>query len=307
MADLTARADRAFVQRDFEIAVDLYTQAISMSPNDAVLFSLRSEAYMRLRNFTEALADAERAMALDPSLYMSYFQKGNACFHLEDYRTARAVLEAGSFRVPGNAKFIHLIKECDERIAERCGDILNRPLVKTSTQVVPLEGGRESGIKFYQEGEEVVVTILAKGIAAENVAVHFGEQSLSVFIDVPGEVAYRFEPRLFGKIAPEKCRYEVLPSKIEVHLAKAEPLIWPSLDSADPLKVAVVSGTGSQGPSSSSSKRKRVDSDIIQAQVTEVAFQGADAIQQKGENLGGDAAARAVTGRWRSKAPKKGS
>lgn len=55
MADLKARADQAALDNDFEIAVDLYTQAISMSPNDAVLFTRRSGAYMRLRNFTGTL------------------------------------------------------------------------------------------------------------------------------------------------------------------------------------------------------------------------------------------------------------
>ncbi|KAB2603425.1 TMV resistance protein N-like [Pyrus ussuriensis x Pyrus communis] len=84
--------------------------------------------------------------------------------------------------------------------------------------------------EFYQKPEEVVVTIFAKGIPAKDVNVEFGEQILSVSIDVAGEDAYYFEPRLFGKIIPEKCRIDVLSTKVEIRLAKAEPLHWTSLE-----------------------------------------------------------------------------
>ncbi|CAL5414872.1 unnamed protein product [Camellia sinensis] len=47
--------------------------------------------------------------------------------------------------------------------------------------------------------KEVVVTIFAKGVPAKNVSINFGEQILSVTLDVPGEKKYHFQPRLFGK------------------------------------------------------------------------------------------------------------
>ncbi|KAK1409119.1 hypothetical protein QVD17_35644 [Tagetes erecta] len=60
--------------------------------------------------------------------------------------------------------------------------------------------------EFYQKPDEVVVMILP----ANNVSVSYGEQILSVTIDVPGagEDSYNFQPRLFGKIVPTKCRYD---------------------------------------------------------------------------------------------------
>nr|XP_028965250.1 uncharacterized protein LOC103446284 [Malus domestica] len=116
--------------------------------------------------------------------------------------------------------------------------------------------------EFYQKPEEVVVTIFAKGIPAKDVNVDFGEQILSVSIDVAGEDTYYFQPRLFGKIMPEKCRFDVLSTKVEIRLAKAEPLHWTSLefseDNSVPLRVSspVV---GASSPYYPSPKRKRVD------------------------------------------------
>ena len=56
--------------------------------------------------------------------------------------------------------------------------------------------------EFYQKPDEVVVTIFAKGIPHECVSV---EQILSVTINAPGKDAYHFQPRLFGKIIPNKA------------------------------------------------------------------------------------------------------
>ncbi|XP_039155870.1 uncharacterized protein LOC120287213 [Eucalyptus grandis] len=70
--------------------------------------------------FAESLADAEKAIHLDPSMHMAYFRKGKACYQLEDYQTAKAALEFGSCQVPGNAIFMKWIKQCDELIADAC-------------------------------------------------------------------------------------------------------------------------------------------------------------------------------------------
>lgn len=83
---------------------------------------------------------------------------------------------------------------------------------------------------YFQEADRVVLTIYSRGIPATSAVVDFGEQILSVRIDVPGEDTYHFQPRLFQKIIPSKCKYEVLPAKVEIHLAKAERLYWPSLE-----------------------------------------------------------------------------
>ncbi|KAJ6369405.1 hypothetical protein OIU76_027776 [Salix suchowensis] len=85
--------------------------------------------------------------------------------------------------------------------------------------------------EFYQKPEEVVVSIFAKGIQASWVTADFGEQTLSVSIEVPGEDGYHFQPRLFGKIKPDECKYNILSTKVEFRLAKAEPgLHWASLE-----------------------------------------------------------------------------
>ncbi|KAI4383143.1 hypothetical protein MLD38_009018 [Melastoma candidum] len=298
--DLEQKAKEAFIDDHFELAVDLYTQAIAISPANPELFADRAQANLKLRDFTQAVADANKAIELDNSMPKAYLRKGSACFELEEYQTAKAALEKGASLAPSDARFTSLIRKCEERVAES-GEVLNQPpekltpcaASKDSNQSLPKVPKPEAPIstvkpkyrhEFYQKPEEVVVTIFAKGIPASDVSVDFGEQILSVTINVPGEDAYHFQPRLFGKIKPEKCRYEVLLTKIEIRLAKVEAVNWVSLEfssSAIPRKLNVVSGNAAQRPTYPSSKPKRVDWDKLEAQVKK---------EEKDEKLDGDAA-----------------
>ncbi|KAG2700560.1 hypothetical protein I3843_06G003900 [Carya illinoinensis] len=277
-SDLESKAREAFIDDHFELAEQLYSQAIALNPTRAELFADRAQANLKLNNFTEAVADANRAIEMDPSLAKAYLRKGSACFNLEEYQTAKAALETGASLAPGDARFTNLLKECDQWIAKSF-----QPVDDLSNQVTPTVAKPKYRHEFYQKPEEVVVTILAKGIPAENVSVDFGEQILSVSIDVPGEDAYHFQHRLFGKIIPSNCRHDVLSTKVEVRLAKAEPIHWTTLEfsnaSTVPQRVNA-SVIGSQRPAYPSSKPKK-DWDKIEADVKK---------EEKDEKLDGDAA-----------------
>ncbi|XP_072999311.1 protein SGT1 homolog [Typha latifolia] len=305
--DLEKKAKEAFVDDNFELAADLYTQALDIDPRNADLYADRAQANIKLENYTEAVADANRAIQLDPSMTKAYLRKGTACMKLEEYQTAKTALEAGLALAPGESRFTRLIRECDERIAEETINLSKRPLptppstvsppnlttenVKDSRSqnIVPLQSAVTTSKPkfrhdFYNSVTDVVLTIFAKGIPAKDVSIEFGEQILSVAIDIPGGEKYHFQPRLFGKIIPEKCRYEVLPSKIEIRLAKAEATTWTYLEFSDkksvPQKITNIPARQSQRPSYPSSKTK-VDWDKLEAEVKR---------EEKEEKLDGDAA-----------------
>ncbi|CBI22624.3 protein SGT1 homolog isoform X2 [Vitis vinifera] len=300
-SDLEIRAGKAFIDDHFELAVDLYTQAIEINPNHAELYVERSQANIKLNNFTEAVADANRAIELDPSMSKAFLRKGTACMKLEEYQTAKAAFETGASLAPGDSRFTNLIKECEECIAEETDGLPKQSVVPAPEAVespetvvaaeevhqVPMVTASKPKYRheYYQKPQEVVVTIFAKGVPDENVVVDFGEQILSVSIDVPGDVAYHFQPRLFGKIIPDKCRYEVLSTKIEIRLAKAEEIHWTSLEFSKentvPQRINVSTSVASQRPTYPSSKTRMVDWDKLEAQVKK---------EEKEEKLDGDAA-----------------
>ncbi|KAK8657231.1 hypothetical protein V6N13_035482 [Hibiscus sabdariffa] len=299
---LETKAKEAFIDDHFELALHFYSQAIEQNPNQAELYADRAQANIKLNNLPEAVADANKAIELDPSMSKAYLRKATACMKLEEYQTAKAALEAGAALAPGESRFSKLIKECEERIAAETGELPMQTQEEVTTNVVPVkELSSDKGLpgpvtvaaqakpsyrhEFFQKPEEVVVTIFAKGIPRECVEVNYGEQILSVAINAPGKAAYHFQPRLFGKIIPDKCRYDVLATKIEIRLAKAEPVHWTSLEysreAVVPQRINVSSVAANQRPAYPSSKPKRVDWDKIEAQVKK---------EEKDEQLDGDAA-----------------
>ncbi|WOL12531.1 hypothetical protein Cni_G21298 [Canna indica] len=90
-------------------------------------------------------------------------------------------------------------------------------------------------------------------------------------------------PLLWVAIIPEKCRYLVLSTKVEIRLSKAEAITWTSLEyneNAVPPKINTLPAATSHKPSYPSSKSK-VDWDKLEAEMKK---------QEKEEKLEGDAA-----------------
>ncbi|KAE9459504.1 hypothetical protein C3L33_08525, partial [Rhododendron williamsianum] len=365
--DLANQAREAFVDDDFRSAVDLYTQAIDLNPRSADLYAERAQANIKLDNFTEAVADANKAIEIDPSMAKAYLRKGKgekrqdegssmgmgifdgsddvcwpmirywkaelwrrgvvvngiACFKLEEYHTAKAALEKGASLLQNDSRFSKLISECDERIAAESSD-LTRSLTPEVTSIAAqssdksvgnleeAEEGRSESCQrkevepanqsiasyvdcdflnrhaYYQKPEEVVVSIFAKGVPAKSVSIDYGEQILSIMIDVPGEDKYHFQPRLFGKVVPDKCRFEVLSTKVEIRLVKAEAINWPSLEYSKEVAVPHVNVSPAlKTPSYPSSKPRTKDWDKLAAQVKK---------EEKEEKLDGDAAVNKLFG-----------
>ncbi|CAN1751455.1 Protein SGT1 homolog B [Linum perenne] len=270
-SDLEKKAKEAFIDDHFQLAADLYSQAIDLSPNSPELFVDRAQANIKLGNFTEAVSDANKAIQLDSSIARAYLRKGIACMKLEEYQTAKAALDAGVSLAPNDQKsrFTNLIKECEDRIA--------------GMHVLLVSFFPTTWHDFYQKPEEVVVTIFAKGVPADRVTVDFGEQILSVRIDFPEEDAYHLQHRLFGKIVPASCKYIVLSTKVEIRLAKAEPIHWTSLEYQETSVVRRVDTSSAEvvkRPAYPSSKLTKVDWDKLEAQVKQ---------EEKDEKLDGDA------------------
>ena len=64
MATLKEQGTKAFQQKDFANAVELYTQALAENSSDHTILGNRSAANYQLKKYDEALADAEQCITL---------------------------------------------------------------------------------------------------------------------------------------------------------------------------------------------------------------------------------------------------
>ncbi|KAI0521428.1 small glutamine-rich tetratricopeptide repeat-containing protein 2-like protein [Xylaria bambusicola] len=89
--DLKAQGNKAMTSKDYANAIELYSQALSLYPGNAIFLSNRAAAYSAARDHESARADAEAAVTADPKYTKGWSRLGLARFALGD---ARGSMEA---------------------------------------------------------------------------------------------------------------------------------------------------------------------------------------------------------------------
>jgi stress-induced-phosphoprotein 1 len=98
MSDANALKDqgnKAFAAKDYDKAIDLFTQAIALDPKNHVLYSNRSAAKAGKKDWEAALADADECIKANPSWSKGYARKGAALHGAKKFDEAIAAYEDG--------------------------------------------------------------------------------------------------------------------------------------------------------------------------------------------------------------------
>ncbi|KAJ2779098.1 hypothetical protein H4R18_004197 [Coemansia javaensis] len=85
---------------------------------------------------------------------------------------------------------------------------------------------------FYQIANDVVVTIYARQVDRAASSVAFDADAIRVHLVYGGGRVYSDTIRLFGPTDPAAAAFEILPTKVEIKLAKATPGAWAGLEAA---------------------------------------------------------------------------
>jgi len=86
------KGNAAFKAGKNQEAVSQYTIGIDLDPQNktlsSTLYANRAAAYMKLKKFTEALADCNKAIALNENYAKAYLRRGEVRMELDDYEEA---------------------------------------------------------------------------------------------------------------------------------------------------------------------------------------------------------------------------
>ncbi|CAR27051.1 hypothetical protein ZYGR_0I03240 [Zygosaccharomyces rouxii] len=77
---LKLEGNKAMAGKDYELAIKKYSEAISVVPTNAVYYANRAAAHSSLKNYDEAIKDAESAVKVDSSYSKGYSRLGYAKF-----------------------------------------------------------------------------------------------------------------------------------------------------------------------------------------------------------------------------------
>ncbi|RID81156.1 hypothetical protein BRARA_A03754 [Brassica rapa] len=110
-AEAKARGQDAFHIKDYQMAIDAYTQAIDFDPTDHTLFSNRSICWLRLGQAEHALSDAKACRELKPDWPKGCFREGAALRLLQRFDEAANAFYEGVLLSPESKELIDAFRE----------------------------------------------------------------------------------------------------------------------------------------------------------------------------------------------------
>ncbi|KAL8381837.1 hypothetical protein RB595_005879 [Gaeumannomyces hyphopodioides] len=101
--ELKALGNKAIAAKDFDEAIEKFTAAIELAPDNHILYSNRSAAYASKKEWENALKDAEKTTQLKPDWPKGWGRKGSALYGKNDLAAAAEAYEEGLKLDPNNA------------------------------------------------------------------------------------------------------------------------------------------------------------------------------------------------------------
>ncbi|KEZ45922.1 Heat shock protein sti1-like protein [Scedosporium apiospermum] len=120
--ELKAQGNQAIAAKNFDEAIDKFTQAIALQPENHILYSNRSAAYASKKDWTRALYDAEKTTELKPDWAKGWGRKGAALHGSGDLLGAGDAYEAGLKVDPNNAQLKSGLESVKRAIESEGGD-----------------------------------------------------------------------------------------------------------------------------------------------------------------------------------------
>lgn len=250
----------------YDEALDEYNKAVEGESSAAELtkfLTKRAACHIKLRQFTNAVADANQAISLSPSDQMAHFRKGVACFSLDEFETAlEAFKESEKLGGKLSATWIRKCEAELEELEEEEMDVeepkkeepkkeeevktepkKEEPKAETkeysvtsatAADLAPLPGFNRVKHDWYQTSTHVIITIYAKNVKEEDANIRISNSAVEVALQLEGGREFQLDLSLFDEVVASESSYRIVSVKVELKLKKAKPDVkWPGLEQTE--------------------------------------------------------------------------
>lgn len=114
-----ARGNAAFKQHKYDVAVQEFSNAIEVQPENHLLYSNRSAAQLSLNHFAQAVKDADKCIQLAPTFGKGYLRKAAVYQHQEKWHKVVKAFSAGLRQDPSNKQLAQGLKVAQKKLAKQ--------------------------------------------------------------------------------------------------------------------------------------------------------------------------------------------
>ncbi|CAG9785852.1 unnamed protein product [Diatraea saccharalis] len=115
---LKEKGNAALSSGNYKEAIETYTSALNLDPQNHVLFSNRSAAHAKAGNYEAALEDAVKTISINPSWSKGYSRKGSALAYLARFEEAIESYQKGLQLDPNNQQLASGLAEVKRQADE---------------------------------------------------------------------------------------------------------------------------------------------------------------------------------------------
>jgi len=111
------QGNTAFTNKEYEKAIEFFSKAIELDPSNHVLYSNRSASYASLKQYDDALKDADKTIELKKDWPKGYSRKGAALHGMGRLEQARETYKEGLSQDPNNQQLKKALEEVESALA----------------------------------------------------------------------------------------------------------------------------------------------------------------------------------------------
>ncbi|PNY28295.1 Heat shock protein STI1, partial [Tolypocladium capitatum] len=126
--ELKALGNKAIADKNFDDAIERFTEAIAIQPDNHILYSNRSAAYASKREWDCALADADKTTEIKPDWAKGWGRKGAALHGKGDLLGASDAYEEGLKHDANNAQLKSGLASVEKAMQQEAGGMGGDPL-----------------------------------------------------------------------------------------------------------------------------------------------------------------------------------
>ncbi|VFQ64412.1 unnamed protein product [Cuscuta campestris] len=109
-------ANEAFKAHKYSHAIDLYTRAIELAPENAVYWANRAFAHTKLEEYGSAIQDATKAIEINPRYSKGYYRRGAAYLAMGKFKDALKDFQQVKKICPNDPDATKKLKECEKAV-----------------------------------------------------------------------------------------------------------------------------------------------------------------------------------------------